>query len=242
MGALGFVFGLRDQDAINLQLLGGRVDPADLPRRGAGAVHPLAAPAARLLAGWAAGMLAGTWLVADGGFSALVEVGVGGYSTQVYAAVVALAVNLAVAVALTRCSTGSGCPAGPTRPRCASRGRHSPAIGSQGRRHARLGSAEGPIGTGTLDLRDPEREAAIARVFDESHARLVRLAVLLGAGADAEDIVAEAFCQLYRRWPRLRSPDAAAAYVRGSVVNLVRMRLRHLQVVRRHVERALRPQ
>jgi RNA polymerase sigma-70 factor (sigma-E family) len=94
-------------------------------------------------------------------------------------------------------------------------------------------------GSPTLDLRDAEREAAIARVFDQSHANLVRLAVLLGAGADAEDIVAEAFCQLYRRWSKLRSPEAAPAYVRGSVVNLVRMRLRHLQVVRRHSDRAL---
>jgi RNA polymerase sigma-70 factor (sigma-E family) len=93
----------------------------------------------------------------------------------------------------------------------------------------------------TLDLREPEREVAIARVFDQSHARMVRLAALLGAGSDAEDIVAEAFCQLYRRWPKLRSPDAAHAYVRGSVVNLVRMHLRHQQVVRRHTERALRP-
>ncbi len=93
----------------------------------------------------------------------------------------------------------------------------------------------------TLDLRDAEREAAIARVFDQSHPRMVRLAVLLGAGPDAEDVVAEAFCQLYRHWPKLRSPDAAPAYVRGAVVNLVRMRIRHLQVVRRHRERALRP-
>ena len=94
---------------------------------------------------------------------------------------------------------------------------------------------------GILDLRDAEREAAIARVFDQSHAKLVRLAVLLGAGPDAEDVVAEAFCQLYRRYPKLRSPDAAPAYVRGAVVNLVRMRLRHLQVVRRHRDQALRP-
>jgi RNA polymerase sigma-70 factor (sigma-E family) len=62
------------------------------------------------------------------------------------------------------------------------------------------------------------------------------LAALLGAGNEAEDVVAEAFCQLYRRWSKLRSPDAALAYVRGAVVNLVRMRLRHLQVVRRHSE------
>lgn len=97
-------------------------------------------------------------------------------------------------------------------------------------------SGESPRGAGEhgLDLRDAERETSVARVFDECHDQLVRLAALLGAGADAEDVVAEAFCQLYRRWPKLRSPEAASAYVRSSVVNLVRMRLRHVQVVRRH--------
>lgn len=99
------------------------------------------------------------------------------------------------------------------------------------------GSAALPVaGDHALDLRDAERETAIARVFDQYHVQLVRLAALLGAGHEAEDIVAEAFCQLYRRWNKLRSPDAALAYVRGAVVNLVRMRLRHLQVVRRHSE------
>jgi RNA polymerase sigma-70 factor (sigma-E family) len=96
-------------------------------------------------------------------------------------------------------------------------------------------------GDHALDLRDAERETAIARVFDQHHAQLVRLAALLGAGHEAEDVVAEAFCQLYRRWSKLRSSDAALAYVRGAVVNLVRMRLRHLQVVRRHSERTRPP-
>jgi len=85
-----------------------------------------------------------------------------------------------------------------------------------------------------VDLRDLEREAAVSAVFDSHHAQLVRLARLLGADADAEDVVAEAFYELYRRWDRLRDPASAAAYVRSSVCNLVRMRIRHLQVVRRH--------
>lgn len=83
-------------------------------------------------------------------------------------------------------------------------------------------------------LRDLEREACVSALFDRHHAELLKLAVLLGAQGDAEDVVAEAFCELYRRWPRLRDPDAAPGYLRSVVCNQVRMRLRHLQVVRRH--------
>lgn len=88
---------------------------------------------------------------------------------------------------------------------------------------------------GLAAAKNLERERAVAALFDEHHLPLVRLAALLGAD-DAEDIVAEAFYQLYRRWRRLRSTDAAAAYLRSVVCNLTRMRIRHLQVVRRHLE------
>jgi RNA polymerase sigma-70 factor (sigma-E family) len=93
------------------------------------------------------------------------------------------------------------------------------------------GSAVPPADVGGID-----REEAVAVLFEAHHLPLVRLAVLLGAD-DAEDVVAEAFYQLYRRWRRLRSPEAAAAYLRSVVVNLTRMRIRHLQVVRRHAAR-----
>jgi RNA polymerase sigma-70 factor (sigma-E family) len=89
---------------------------------------------------------------------------------------------------------------------------------------------------GWLGLRDLEREAAVTALFDRHHTELVRLATLLGARGDAEDIASEAFCELYLRWPRLRDPAAAPAYLRSVVCNLVRMRLRHLQVVRKHPE------
>lgn len=100
---------------------------------------------------------------------------------------------------------------------------------------AAAGHGPGP-GRGWLQLRDLEREAAVTALFDRYHAELVRMAVLLGAGVDAEDVVAEAFCELYRRWPRLRDVGSAPAYLRSVVCNQTRMRLRHLQVVRRHVE------
>lgn len=89
-----------------------------------------------------------------------------------------------------------------------------------------------------LDLRDAERETAFAQLFDIHYPRLLRLAVLLGADSDAEDVVAEAFCQLHRRWERLRERDSAVSYLRSTVCNLARMRLRHLQVVRRHTSRS----
>ena len=108
---------------------------------------------------------------------------------------------------------------------------------------ARASEAPGPSGPASsvptaaastwLGLRDLEREAAVTALFDSHHAQLVRLALLLGADGDAEDIASEAFCQLYLRWPRLRDPEAAPAYLRSVVCNQVRMRLRHLQVVRR---------
>jgi RNA polymerase sigma factor (sigma-70 family) len=84
---------------------------------------------------------------------------------------------------------------------------------------------------------DSEREQAIAAIFSEHHTPLVRLSTLLGAD-DPEDIVGEAFYQLFRRWRRLRDTDSAVAYLRSVVCNLTRMRIRHLQVARKHLARS----
>lgn len=88
---------------------------------------------------------------------------------------------------------------------------------------------------GMAGVADAEREAAIARLFDLYYTPLLRLAALLGAD-DPENIVAEAFYELYRKWRKLRATDSAEAYLRSVVRNLTRMRIRHLQVARRHVD------
>jgi RNA polymerase sigma-70 factor (sigma-E family) len=93
-------------------------------------------------------------------------------------------------------------------------------------------------GQADADGRAMDREAVLTSLFDLHYPGLLRLAVLLGAD-DAEDIVSEAFCQLHRRWNRLRTPDAALPYLRSVVCNLTRMRLRHLQVVRKHIDRGM---
>jgi RNA polymerase sigma factor (sigma-70 family) len=85
------------------------------------------------------------------------------------------------------------------------------------------------------DPAELEREAALARLFDVHYASMLRLAVLLGAD-DPENVVAEAYYQIYRKWRRLRDTEAAEAYLRSTVCNLTRMRIRHLQVARRHAE------
>ncbi|HKS50083.1 MAG TPA: SigE family RNA polymerase sigma factor [Amycolatopsis sp.] len=86
--------------------------------------------------------------------------------------------------------------------------------------------------TETFDL---QREAAVSRLFDLHYTSMLRLAALLGAD-DPENIVAEAYYQLYRKWRKLRASDAAASYLRSVVCNLTRMRIRHLQVARRYLE------
>lgn len=100
IGAVAFVLGLRNQDAINLQLLGGvwilQTFPAVAISLFTGWLHRRA-----LLAGWLAGMVTGTLMVVWGGFSAVVSVDLPGAQIRAYAAVVALVVNLAVTVALT---------------------------------------------------------------------------------------------------------------------------------------------
>jgi RNA polymerase sigma-70 factor (sigma-E family) len=57
---------------------------------------------------------------------------------------------------------------------------------------------------------------------------LVRLAVIMvGDRATAEDVVQEAFCGLYRRWPHLTDTAKALGYARSAVLNGCRTIQRH---------------
>lgn len=100
VGAIAFVLGLRDQDAINLQLLGGVWILQTFPTV-ALSLFTRWPHRQALIAGWATGMASGTLMVVWGGFSALVTIDVAGLRVAAYAAVVALLINLAVAVTLT---------------------------------------------------------------------------------------------------------------------------------------------
>ncbi|MGW3319142.1 sigma-70 family RNA polymerase sigma factor [Streptomyces fungicidicus] len=101
-------------------------------------------------------------------------------------------------------------------------------------------AAAGPLGPAVTGPADLEREAGVARLFELHYSSMLRLAVLLGAD-DPENVVAEAYYQIYRKWRRLKDVGAAEAYLRSTVCNLTRMRIRHLQVARRHEERPPAP-
>jgi SSS family solute:Na+ symporter len=111
LGALCFVVELQTSYAIELQLLGGiwvcQTVPAVLIALYTRFFHPTA-----LLLGWAAGMLAGTWMAAEGHFRASVyAIEVFGFTVPCYAALSALALNLAVAGAVSLlCNALSNAP------------------------------------------------------------------------------------------------------------------------------------
>jgi len=77
---------------------------------------------------------------------------------------------------------------------------------------------------------------AVGSLYQEAAVSLIRLAyVILSDQQAAEDVVQEAFCNLYRRWPRLDDHERARHYVRASVINGCRSVLRRKRVRARHV-------
>ena len=86
------------------------------------------------------------------------------------------------------------------------------------------------------------REAArrgdlLADLYRAESARVVNLAYLLtGQRQLAEDLAQEAFLRVASRIRQV-SPDAFGAYLRQTVVNLVRSHFRHARVERRYADR-----
>jgi len=72
---------------------------------------------------------------------------------------------------------------------------------------------------------------AYAELFRAQFRAMTHLARLVGAD-DPENVAQEAFVRLESRRRTLRDPNAAIGYLRTSVINLSRSRLRHLAVVR----------
>lgn len=85
------------------------------------------------------------------------------------------------------------------------------------------------------------RTVGFDQFFEEHYRPAVRLATLLVGNSDrAEDVVCDAFARVYPKWKRGRVEDVGA-YVRQTVVNLVRGGWRHRAVRRRHQHEFVSP-
>ena len=83
-------------------------------------------------------------------------------------------------------------------------------------------AAQGPARSRVADA-----QVAVTALYQGHAVGLIRLAVvMLGDRPAAEDVVQEAFAGLYRRWNHLSDKDRALGYVRTSVLNGCRSRLR----------------
>lgn len=83
---------------------------------------------------------------------------------------------------------------------------------------------------------EAERDA-FATVYAAHHRRLVRLAYLLTSDPQrAEDVVADAFASVWRRW-RTGEVEDVGAYLRRAVVNTANSRLRRRYRERSHASR-----
>lgn len=80
-----------------------------------------------------------------------------------------------------------------------------------------------------------DADAVASRLFRDRYGTLVQMARLLVDDTEsAEEVVQEAFVRLYGSWRRLRDPARAEAYLRSTVWNLARDRLRRRRTVRHH--------
>ena len=78
---------------------------------------------------------------------------------------------------------------------------------------------------------DAGRDSEISVLFDRHYAPLCRLAyVILGDAALAAEIVMEALLKTFTGWGRIRDLDRVDAYLRRTVVNLCRSKIRRKMI------------
>jgi RNA polymerase sigma-70 factor (sigma-E family) len=76
-----------------------------------------------------------------------------------------------------------------------------------------------------------ERDREVAALFDEHYDGLCRLAYLIVGDAHlGEEIVMEALLKVYTGWGRIRDRSQSSAYLRRSVVNLCRSKIRRKMI------------
>jgi RNA polymerase sigma-70 factor (sigma-E family) len=88
-------------------------------------------------------------------------------------------------------------------------------------------------GGDVLETSSPDE--LLTTLYTTHYRELVRLAAFLTGDRDnAEEVVQDAYVKMHGSWRRVRELDKAEAYLRTTVVNLSRSRLRHRVVTQKH--------
>jgi RNA polymerase sigma-70 factor (sigma-E family) len=100
-------------------------------------------------------------------------------------------------------------------------------------------SAGPTIGTVTR-VEAPDADDALTALYAAHYRRLVRIAaLLLDDYSLSEEVVQDAYVKMHGSWRRIREPEAAEAYLRTTVLNLARSRLRRRMVAAKHAPKPL---
>jgi RNA polymerase sigma-70 factor (sigma-E family) len=100
-------------------------------------------------------------------------------------------------------------------------------------------SDTGPLPVVTRDER-MDADTALTALYTSHYRQLVRLAaLLLDDLSTSEEVVQDAYVRMHGAWRRIRDPDAAVGYLRTTVVNLARSRMRRRLVAQRHLPKPM---
>ncbi|HEX5494047.1 MAG TPA: SigE family RNA polymerase sigma factor [Mycobacteriales bacterium] len=93
-----------------------------------------------------------------------------------------------------------------------------------------------------LRRREEELDAdqALTALYTAHYRKLVRIAALLldDIGV-SEEVVQDAYVKMHGAWNRIRDPQAAEAYLRTTVANLARSRMRRRLVAQKHAPKPM---
>lgn len=100
----------------------------------------------------------------------------------------------------------------------------------------------GPLPVVTRDADSPALDAdtALTQLYTLHYQGLVRMAaMLLDDRSTSEEVVQDAYVKMHAAWRRIKEPEAATAYLRTTVINLARSRMRRRQVAQKHAPKPL---
>ncbi len=85
-----------------------------------------------------------------------------------------------------------------------------------------------------------DADSALTALYTAHYRSLVRLAsLLLDDVGLSEEVVQDAYVKMHGAWGRIRDPEAAVGYLRTTVVNLARSRLRRRMVAQKHAPKPM---